>query len=145
VVISSDSPQAAPIANAIQSTLLGVPGQSFNYVGGILATEQLTEQSPFLNGLDPLAQISDEAYEIIPSQLLSLLCVGSAGAVVQTNGGWVVQFSGSDGYAYALQSSANLVNWITIGTNYPVQGSFSVQIYPASGSQNQFYRSVLLP
>jgi hypothetical protein len=145
VVISSDSPQAAAIANAIQSTLLGVPGQSFNYVGGILATEQLTEQSPFLNGLDPLAQISDEAYEIIPSQLLSLLCVGSAGAVVQTNGGWVVQFSGSDGYAYALQSSANLVNWITIGTNYPVQGSFSVQIYPASGSQNQFYRSVLLP
>ena len=145
VVISSNSPEAATIANAIQATRLGLPGQAFSNVGGILATEQLTEQSPFLTGLDAFTQVSDEAYEIIPSQLLSLLRVDSVGAVVQANGGWIVQFSGSDGYAYALQSSANLLNWTTIATNYPVQGSFSVQFTPMPGSQNQFYRSVLLP
>jgi hypothetical protein len=144
LVISSSSPEAATIANAIQSTRLGQLRQTFGNVGDILATEQLTEQSPFLAGLNVATQISDETYEILPGQLLTLLRADSVGAVLQTNGGWNLHFTGSDGYAYALQASSDLVNWISIGTNYPVQGSFSVPIVPLTDSQNQFYRSVLL-
>src|SRR5208282_3510047 len=49
VVISSNSPQASAIANAIEFMRVQQPGQFFRDVGDILATPQLTEQSPFLN------------------------------------------------------------------------------------------------
>jgi hypothetical protein len=117
-----------------------------------LATLQLTEQSPFLNTNNTLLGgqqlqygINDEAYEAIPAQLLPLLRPDSVGKVIQITGGWNVQFSGSDGFAYELQTSTNLVNWNVVSTNYPVQGHFSVPVAPVSNSQGQFYRSVLLP
>ena len=56
-----------------------------------------------------------------------------------------LEFSGSDGFAYALQTSANLINWIDVSTNYPAQGYFRAPISPLPSSQGQYYRSVLLP
>ena len=145
VLISSNSPQAAVIANAIQATRAGFPGQIFGDVGDILATQQLTEQSPFLDWTDSLQQqsgISDEAYEIIPSQLLSLLRADSSGSVTLSNGQAIVNFTGGDGRAYALQSSSNLVDWFNVSTNNPVNGTFSSTNSP--GGVSQFYRTLLL-
>ena len=51
---------------------------SFEHVGDILTVPQLTAQSPFLNWKDPIQQtngISDEMYEWLPQQALSLLRV----------------------------------------------------------------------
>jgi hypothetical protein len=67
------------------------------------------------------------------------------GAMIQVNGGWNIQFSGSDAFAYALQTSTNLIDWEIVSTNYPVQGNFSVPIPAVPNSQERFYRSVLLP
>ncbi len=71
------------------------PLQSFTHVGDVLATPQLTEQSPFLhlyNGtLSDGAQltngISDEMYEWLPQQTMSLLrCAGSPRYVIYCYG-----------------------------------------------------------
>ena len=121
---------------------------TFENVGDILSVPQLTEQSRFLNWNNANQQqngISDEVYEVIPAQLLPLLRPDSVGKIIQANGGWNIQFSGSDGFDYGLQTSSNLVNWNSVGTFHPVQGHFSLPISPVSNSQKQFYRSMLLP
>jgi hypothetical protein len=141
VVISSNSPQASVIANAIQSDRMNQPGRFFRDVGDILATPQLTEQSPFLN---LSSDISDEAYEIIPSQLLSLLRADSIGSITPVNGQTLVQFTGYDGHAYAIEASSDLINWVSISTNCPVNGMFGFTNSAAPNANQQFYRSVLL-
>ena len=91
------------------------------------------------------ANITDEAYEAIPSQLLPLLRADSVGYAVQNGGRLQIQFSGSDGLAYAVQVSPNLVKWRTLSTNYPVGGVFRFVEIPPPGAPHRFYRSVLLP
>jgi hypothetical protein len=145
ILILSNSISASVIANAIQSARSVRPGQFFSEVGDILATPQLMEQSPFLAGLNPTNAISDEAYEAIPSQLLPLLRPDSVGAIVPVKDGWKLQFTGFDDFAYVLQTSIDLIHWEVVGTNYPVQGSFSLFIPSQPDSPARFYRSVLLP
>jgi hypothetical protein len=120
----------------------------FDNLADIFSTPQLSEQSPFLNWNSTAQQqfgISDEAYEIIPAQLLPLLRQDSNGALTYTNGTWSIQFSGSDGSAYGLQTSSDLIHWNSESTNYPMQGHFNVSISAAPNFQRQFYRSVMLP
>jgi hypothetical protein len=51
---------------------------TFEHVGDILAAPALTEQSPFLAGLNPNTQINDEMYEWLPQQTMSLLRCSSS-------------------------------------------------------------------
>ncbi len=149
-VIASNSPQALVVANGIAQARAIQPNRNFYFLGDILATPELTENSPWLNTstsnhISNQLQygITDAAYEAIPAQLLLLLRPDSIGTMSPTNGGWNLQFSGSDGYVYALQTSTNLANWDMVSTNYPVQGRFYVS--PLQNSSARFYRSVLLP
>jgi len=147
IVMSSNSPQALAIANAVTGARAEQPGGFFTDVGDILAIPQLTVNSPFLNWNDNVQQqwgISDEAYEIIPSQLLPLLRADSIGSVATANGQVVVQFTGYDGHSYAIQVSSNLVDWTSIGTNCPVGGVLSFTNSPTLNANPQFYRSILL-
>jgi len=147
LVMSSNSPQAAIIAAAILASRAAQPNQSFADPGDILATPELSLGSPWLNTNDVYELdwgITDAAYEAIPAQLLPLLRADSAGYVVQNGGVLQVQFSGSDGLAYAVQVSTDLVNWATVATNYPVGGTFSLLEAPSPGAGRRFYRSVLL-
>jgi hypothetical protein len=146
--------QLVTAINAMRTQFQNVDGSAgmFENIGDILSTPQLTEQSPFLNtnnttlgGQQLEYGISDKAYEAIPAQLLPLLRPDSIGKLTQIKGGWNIQFSGSDGFDYALQSSMDLINWSSISTNQPVQGRFNVPIPPASNSQEQFFRTLLLP
>jgi hypothetical protein len=61
------------------------PQQAFLHVGDILAVPQLTEQSPFLAGLNT-NQISDEMYEWLPQQTMSLLRLGTPRYVIYSYG-----------------------------------------------------------
>lgn len=147
ITISSNLPQASVVANAIESARTGQPNQFFGEIGSILAIPQLTVNSPFLNWNDSVQQqkgISDEAYEIIPSQLLPLLRADSIGSAAFANGRVVVQFTGYDGHNYAVEVSSNLVDWISITTNCPVGGVFSFTNSPTLNASPQFYRSILL-
>ena len=64
--------------NDIRANTNLFPLQSFTHVGDILAVPALTEKSPFLAGLDPNKQISDEMYEWLPQQTMSLLRCSSS-------------------------------------------------------------------
>lgn len=146
-VMPGNSPQAALIASNIVQSRTYEPNNNYNSIGDIMTAPELTETSPWLNVTnvnDQTYGINDAAYEAIPNQLLFLLRPDSIGTLVATNGGWSMQFSGSDAYVYALQTSTNLVNWQTVSTNCPVQGQFSVALPEASGPA-QYYRTILLP
>jgi hypothetical protein len=145
LVVSSNSPQAAILAGAIQAAQLGQSG-SFTNVGDIMAIPQLSQQSPYLNWNSTLQQesgISDEAYEEIPAQLLPLLRVDSVGSATAANGQAAIQFTGSDGHAYAIQVSPDLVNWTSISTNSPIGGVINFTPPPPTPGA-QFYRSVMV-
>ena len=143
LVISSNSTQAAVIANAIESVRIASPGQLFLNKGDIFSVNQLSDASPFLNVDSAQLQygISDAAYEAIPSQLLPLLRTDSIGSVTDS-GQMVIQFTGDDGHVYAVQSSCNLVNWTTISTNCPFGGTFTFTNTVTAAPR--FYRTVLL-
>jgi hypothetical protein len=72
--------------NTVRGNTNLFPLGSFTHVGDILSAPVLTEQSPFLNTNDvsrgvspPLHNgISDEIYEWLPQQMMSLLRVGSS-------------------------------------------------------------------
>jgi hypothetical protein len=67
------------------------------------------------------------------------------GPVVPGGDGLKIQFTGFDNYAYAVESSSNLVDWVSVSTNFPTNGCFEL-IAPAGVTDaQQFYRSVLLP
>ena len=76
-----DTPaQPSPITRIVQginNTRTNFPNQAFNHLGDILATPQLTEQSPFLNVTnllnDHAGGLSDEVMERIPQQIMGLL------------------------------------------------------------------------
>jgi hypothetical protein len=151
-IMASNSPQASAIASAIVETGASQSSPVFCFIGDILATSALTAQSPFLNlGSTTFGQqqmnfgINDFEYEAIPTQLLPLLRPDSIGALTPVSGGWNLQFSGADGYDYLLQTSTNLTDWYSLGTNQPVGGSFSVPVGSATGSSGQFFRTLLLP
>jgi hypothetical protein len=122
IIISSNSPQAGMIAQAIQTARANTnsangivfPNQVFHDVGDVLATPQLSVGSPFLytNGWNsPITfsglkanGITDEALEKIPTQLLPLLRADSFGKIVPASGQLELSFSGYDGHAYAIEA-----------------------------------------
>jgi hypothetical protein len=138
LTVSSNSTQAAVIANAVQT------GQTYASVGDIFAIPQLSDASPYLNTDNAQVQngITDAAYEAIPSQLLPLLRVDSYGSVAPASGQVVIRFTGDDNHAYAVQISCDLIHWKALSTNCPFGGSFSItNTFPAS---RQFYRAILV-
>ncbi len=147
LVISSNSPQALFIVNAIQPAQSSQPNHFFNDVGDVLSIPQLTEQSPFLNWNDTVQQqkgISDEAYEILPSQLLPLLRADSIGSATSTNCQTILRFTGYDSHTYAVEASSNLINWTSISTNLCQNGTFNFTNAASANASPQFFRSVLL-
>ena len=149
-VMSFNSPQAATVASAILANRASQPNQTFRDVGDVLSTPELSVASPWLD-TSTISQffysyygISDEAYEAIPSQLLPLLRADSVGYAIQNGGSLQFQFSGSDGLAYAVQVSSDLVNWTSVSTNCPVDGIFSFLDVPSAEAPRRFYRSALL-
>lgn len=143
VVISSDSPQAAIAADALDRARAAQPGQVFRSVGDICATPELSVASPWLNTTNPRI-LTDAMLEILPAQLLTLLRPDSMGSISPSGGDFQVQFTGLDGYPYALEYSTNLSNWQTAGTYFPSNGVFKALETQPSASP-RYFRSTLLP
>jgi hypothetical protein len=148
VIVSSNSPQAATVAAALDAARASRPGQRFRDLAEILAIPELSLASPWLDPTGAsklLSTMNDEACEALPSQLLALLRPDSTSSVFQTGATPQVQFTGADGYAYVVQTSSNLLDWTAVSTNYPANGSFNFIDTPPPGSPRRFYRSVLQP
>jgi hypothetical protein len=58
----------------------------FEHKGDILSVPQLSNPSLFFNGLNPTNQISDEMYEWLPQQVMSLVRVGTPRYVIYSYG-----------------------------------------------------------
>jgi hypothetical protein len=142
LTMSSNSPQAAIIAQAILDNRSSQPGQLFQNAGDLLATPELSIASPWLSPSNA-ASITDEALEMIPSQLLPLLRPDSIGSALLNQAPAQVQFTGMDGYGYCVQVSSNLLDWTSISTNTPDRGVFDFVV--PSGGPARFYRSKLIP
>jgi hypothetical protein len=148
VIVSSNSPQAAIVAAALDAARASRPGQVFHDVAEILATPELSLASPWLDASGAAqfnSTMNDEACEALPSQLLPLLRPDSTSTVSQNGGTLQVQFTGADAYAYAVQTSSNLLDWTAVSTNYPANGFFNFVDTPPPGSPRRFYRSILQP
>ena len=148
LIVSSNSPQAATVAAALDAARSSQPNRTFRSIGDLLAIPELSTASPWLdtNGVAQIdSSMNDEACESLPSQLLPLLRPDSIGSVGQSGGTLQVQFTGADGYAYAVQTSSNLSDWTAVSTNYPTNGCFNFVETPPPGSPRRFYRSVLWP
>jgi hypothetical protein len=148
LMMTSNSPQAGLIAEGIRATRASLPSQAFRTLGDVLAVPELTAASPWLNtnGSSALKRsMTDEAYEAIPSHLLSRLRPDSLGTITLSNGLARLEFTGFDGYPYAVQSSTNLNNWTGISTNSPTNGVFSIATPRTASPPPVFFRSVLLP
>lgn len=141
IVISSGSPQAASIASGIESERMSQPGQYFHNLGDFLAVPQLAYESPFLDLTDTNV-LTDAAYEIIPSQLLSLVRADSVGSVEPASGQVVFQFTGYDNESYYIESSPDLVNWTIVSTNTPVNGAMTVTNTPSGNGGAMYFRTV---
>jgi len=144
IVISADSPQAATIAAGILQARANQPGQVFHHPGDMFSTPELSLASPYIDTNFATA-ISDQLVESIPSGLLSRLRLDSVGTVSQVGGALHVQFTGFDSCPYAVETSSDLIHWISVSTNYPIHGVFTFSVTPPGGSATRFYRSVLLP
>jgi hypothetical protein len=144
MTISSNSNQAAEIADAVEIARSSLPRQLFLTPGSIFAVPQLSDDSPYLNVDAEQVQlgISDLAYEAIPDQILPLLRIDSIGSMILANGQVVIQFTGDDNHVYAVQISPNLLSWTNISTNCPVNGIFSIT--NAATANPRFYRTALL-
>jgi hypothetical protein len=148
ITITSNSPQAEIIAQGIQTAranIISTNGIGFQNVGDVLATPQLSVASPFVdtNGLNSLSAygLTDEALEKIPTQLLPLLRADSFGRIAPVDGQLKLSFSGYDGHVYVIEASSNLIDWVAISTNCPLDGSFGIT--NAATFDQQYYRSVL--
>ena len=144
LMIASNSPQAAMMATAIESRRANQI--AFHEIGDVLATPELSIESPFLNweNADQLEMgITDAAYEMIPSHILPRLRTDSIGALTMNNGTLVIQFTGYEGHAYMVESSSDLVNWQNVRTNFPVNGTFTMT-NSAPPNTAQFFRSRLI-
>ena len=150
VIMRSNSPQALTIAGALNALRSSQPGGSFHGVGDILSharTEhRLALVRPGRLAIRTCSPVTDAAFEAIPAQTARAVAAGFVRLVRQTGGGLQVQFTGSDGFAYNVQASSNLLDWTTISTNYPTNGVFAFpgESRPADSSR-WFYRSVLGP
>jgi hypothetical protein len=147
LIVSSNSLQVSAISSAIEPARAAQPDGFFREVGDILTAPQLTDQSPFLNrssNTQITRGISDEAYEIIPGQLLPLLRADSIGSIARISGQMVVQFTGYDGNTYVVQTSANLADWTNFSTNIPVNGLFDFKLPATPNPGSRFYRSILV-
>jgi hypothetical protein len=146
VSMSSNAPQAMLVADGMTALRFAQPAHVFSTVGDLFAAPELSINSPWLN-VTYTATITDEAFEMIPSGLLSRLRPDSAGAITTAPSGdrLQIQFTGFEGYPYRLETSLNLTNWTTVSTNYPTNGVFSVLEPLPTTAPARFFRSVLLP
>jgi len=149
VILASNSPQAGFIVSQITQKRAMEPAGYYQNVGDILAVPELTDASPWLETNSwfqvNAGGVSDEDLEKIPSQLLPLLRADSIGSVAFGNGQLLVQFTGDDNYSYVLEMSSNLVDWIDLSTNIPVNGAFDLSVGTATGAGQRYYRSILWP
>lgn len=144
LVVSSNSPQCAIVAAAIDQARMALPGQRFTELGQLLSVPALSLASPWLGPSQPRRSPSEAAYEALPAQLLPLLRADSIASVASGSNGAEVTFTGWEGAAYQVQASTNLIDWVTISTQYATNGVLKSAVPFDRASPPIFLRSEMV-
>ncbi len=143
--ITIDALQTLTIVSGINRVRSANRGEYFVDVAEFLSVPELSSASPWLNltGAQPKWGMTDEAYEILPSQLLGLIRFDPVGTVLRSSNAFELRFTAFDGYAFRVESSMDLAAWTTVSEpHYSTNGVFALTL-PAS-DQPQFFRAVLV-
>ncbi len=145
--IHSKAPQIGTVIADLSATRASQASGIWADRADILATPALSINSPWLNQSPIQFQrgVTDEAYEKIPSQILQLLRSDSIGSIKQLRQDLKVQFKGMAGYAFAVETSSDLVKWTAVSTNYSIDGIIEFSDKLPGRGHSRFFRSVLLP
>lgn len=144
--ITAGSPQIQGIVDGINRARTAQGGQYFADVGAFLSVPELSSASPWLNlaGYQVEFGLNDDAYEMLPAQLLSLVHADPVVSAIRTGGTLWLRCAALDGFAYRMESSGNLEDWNTFSEpHHPTNGVFTLPV-PAAGAP-QFFRAVRLP
>ncbi len=144
--IAPDASQLRTIIAGIARTRSSQRGQYFTDVGAFLSVPELSVSSPWLNRTGDQLKwgLTDEAYEILPSQLLSLVRPDPVGTALRSDAGIELRFTAFGGCAYRVEGSADFVAWETVSEpHYGVEGAFTLTV-PLS-SNWKFFRALWLP
>jgi hypothetical protein len=145
-VIASHDPQISIIVDGINRTRAARRGEYFPDVAAFFSVPELSSASPWLNltGDQPRFAVTDEAYEILPGQLLSLVRADPLGTATRSGDSIELHFTAFDGYAYRVEQSGDFANWSTVSEpHFGTNGVFT--LVPPALSGAQFFRAVLLP
>lgn len=149
LTINSNSTPAAMIVTVLDELRANQPNHHLTRLSDLLDEPAISINSPWLHATSTqrVQGISDAAYEMIPSGLLSRLWPDSVGTASHANPGEPpsFEFSGVGGFAYRIECSTNLTDWAPISTNYSDGLSPSVIRPPASASAMYFRSSVIEP
>ncbi len=116
ILISSNSPQVDFVSDGLLNARASQPDQLFRNVGDVLAAPELSVASPYL---DPSSfrTLTDDVLEAIPAQLISRLRSDSIVTLIPASNPPLLQFTGMDGYSYAVEVSSDLLNWTPISNS----------------------------
>lgn len=144
-VITPDAPQISTIVAGMQQRRAGQRGGYFADVAAWLSVPELSSASPWLNmsSWDQTSfGLTDEAYEALPSQLLSLVRADAVVTAAPLGNSVELQFTAFDGYAFRVESSTNLTNWTTFSEpHFTTNGVLTLMVPTANGQR--YFRAVL--
>lgn len=146
ILVTSSAPQVALVVDDINRIRAAQRGQYFADVAAFLSVPELSSAAPWLHlstGEQTLFGLTDEAYEALPSQLLSLVRADPTVAAQRIGNSIELRFTAFDGYAYRVESSSDFATWTTVGEpHYGTNGVFRLTV-PATSSP-QFFRAALM-
>jgi hypothetical protein len=147
--ITAASPQIPTLVEGINRRRTAERGQYFADVATFLSVPELSSASPWLNlgditGSQVNYGLNDEAYEMLPSQLLALVRTDPVVKATRLGPSIELRCTALDGYAYRVEGSTNFTHWATVSEpHFPTNGVFTLTV-PGSG-EPQFFRAVWLP
>jgi hypothetical protein len=143
LAISSNSPQAALLVDAVTQARSNQPHGRFVGRHEVLGVPELTVGSPWLNrsNIQKVKGITDEAYETVAAQLLPLLRDDLIGEITRTNGAVSIRFTGFDGITHAIDCSTNFTDWQEVFSAAPENGVIQFTAPEPDDGQPRYYRA----
>ena len=147
LTIDSNSSPASVVGAALEQLQANQPTHHLTRLSDLLAEPAISLASPWLHmtSRQTIRGINDTAYEMIASGLLGRLWPDSVGTAIHAGQGEPPSFafSGVEGYAYRLECSTNLKDWVAISTNYS-DGLNVHFIRPPASASGMYFRSSLV-
>jgi hypothetical protein len=144
--VAADAPQLATILAGIERERTARDGQYFASVADFISVPELSSASPWLNlaGGQAAWGVTDEGYEILPSQLLALARADPIARASSSVDGIQLRVTTFDGYPHRIEATTDFIGWRTASEPcYSTNGVLTITL-PA-GDNAEYFRAILLP